>query len=191
MIASIIRPFATLGQAWTSCPRWFLSNYNILLCLQPIRTCSSLIQPFNIPKGIVKNLLVRVKNSFVLANFVVLDMDGDLGCTTYPWTTLPKGRQGEERCWDRRNPFPHWSRQHTLKIPKYGRTKLRDSSWSRWKWNLGRTTPPTWGPTDHTSKKKENEEGVVEGVGHVVDSHPEKNPAYQTLNDEPLLKLNR
>jgi hypothetical protein len=30
-------------------------------------------------EGIVKNLLVQVKNSFVLANFVVLDMEGDLG----------------------------------------------------------------------------------------------------------------
>jgi hypothetical protein len=31
------------------------------------------------PKGIVKKLLVRVKNSFVLADFVILDMEGDLG----------------------------------------------------------------------------------------------------------------
>jgi hypothetical protein len=31
------------------------------------------------PEGIVENLLVRVKNSFILANFVVLDMKGDLG----------------------------------------------------------------------------------------------------------------
>ena len=31
------------------------------------------------PEGIVKNMLVRVKNSFVLANFVVFDMEGDLG----------------------------------------------------------------------------------------------------------------
>ena len=31
------------------------------------------------PEGIVKNMFVRVKNSFVLADFVVLDMEGDLG----------------------------------------------------------------------------------------------------------------
>jgi hypothetical protein len=31
------------------------------------------------PEGIVKNLLVRVKNSVILANFMVLDMEGDLG----------------------------------------------------------------------------------------------------------------
>jgi hypothetical protein len=30
-------------------------------------------------KGVVKNLLVRVKDSFILADFVVLDMEGDLG----------------------------------------------------------------------------------------------------------------
>jgi hypothetical protein len=31
------------------------------------------------PEGIVKNLLVRVKDSFILADFVVLDMEEDLG----------------------------------------------------------------------------------------------------------------
>jgi hypothetical protein len=30
------------------------------------------------PEGIVKNLLVQVKGSFILVNFVVLDMEGDL-----------------------------------------------------------------------------------------------------------------
>ena len=31
------------------------------------------------PEGIVKNMLVRVRDSFVLANFVVMDIEGDLG----------------------------------------------------------------------------------------------------------------
>ena len=31
------------------------------------------------PEGIVENILVRVRDSFVLANFVVMDIDGDLG----------------------------------------------------------------------------------------------------------------
>jgi hypothetical protein len=31
------------------------------------------------PEGIVKNLLVQVEDSFILADFVVLDMEGDLG----------------------------------------------------------------------------------------------------------------
>jgi hypothetical protein len=31
------------------------------------------------PEGIVKNLVVRVKDSFILADFIVLDMEGDLG----------------------------------------------------------------------------------------------------------------
>ena len=31
------------------------------------------------PVGIVKNLLVQVKDSFILADFVVIDMEGDLG----------------------------------------------------------------------------------------------------------------
>ena len=31
------------------------------------------------PEEIVENMLVRVRDSFVLANFVVMDMEGDLG----------------------------------------------------------------------------------------------------------------
>ena len=31
------------------------------------------------PEGIAKNVLVRVRDSFVLADFVVMDIDGDLG----------------------------------------------------------------------------------------------------------------
>ena len=31
------------------------------------------------PEGIVENIYVRIKNCFVLADFVILDMEGDLG----------------------------------------------------------------------------------------------------------------
>ena len=31
------------------------------------------------PKGIVENMLVRVRDSFILADFVVMDMEGNLG----------------------------------------------------------------------------------------------------------------
>ena len=31
------------------------------------------------PEGIVKNIYLRIRNCFVLADFVVLNMDGDLG----------------------------------------------------------------------------------------------------------------
>ena len=31
------------------------------------------------PEGIAKNVLVRVRNSFVFADFVVMDIEGDLG----------------------------------------------------------------------------------------------------------------
>ena len=31
------------------------------------------------PEGEIKNMLVRIKNSFFLADFVILDMEGDLG----------------------------------------------------------------------------------------------------------------
>ena len=31
------------------------------------------------PEGIVENLMVKVKNTYILVDFVVLDMEGDLG----------------------------------------------------------------------------------------------------------------
>ena len=31
------------------------------------------------PEGVMENLLVKVKNTFILADFVVFDMEGDLG----------------------------------------------------------------------------------------------------------------
>ena len=31
------------------------------------------------PEGFVENLLVKVRNTFILADFVVLNMEGDLG----------------------------------------------------------------------------------------------------------------
>jgi hypothetical protein len=46
----------------------------------PTRMCIQLTNSnIRYPKGIVKNLLVRVKNSFFLTDFVVLYMEGDLG----------------------------------------------------------------------------------------------------------------
>ena len=30
------------------------------------------------PEGVVENLMVKVRNTFILADFVVLDMEGDL-----------------------------------------------------------------------------------------------------------------
>jgi hypothetical protein len=31
------------------------------------------------PEGVVENLMVKVRNAFILVDFVVLDMEGDLG----------------------------------------------------------------------------------------------------------------
>ena len=31
------------------------------------------------PEGVMENLMVKVKNTFILVDFVVLDMEGDLG----------------------------------------------------------------------------------------------------------------
>ena len=31
------------------------------------------------PEGVVENMIVRVNGSFILANFTVMDMEGDLG----------------------------------------------------------------------------------------------------------------
>jgi hypothetical protein len=48
--------------------------------LSPTRMCLQLADStIRYPKGIVENLLVRVKNSFILIDLLVLDMEGDLG----------------------------------------------------------------------------------------------------------------
>ena len=35
------------------------------------------------PEGVVKNLMVKVKNTYILVDFIVLDMEGDLGIPSY------------------------------------------------------------------------------------------------------------
>jgi len=48
--------------------------------LSPTTMCVQLANSIvRYPEGVVENLLVKVRNTFILANFVVLDMEGDLG----------------------------------------------------------------------------------------------------------------
>jgi hypothetical protein len=50
------------------------------LALSPTCICVQLADfTIRYPKGIVKNLLAQVEDSFILVDFVVLDMEGDLG----------------------------------------------------------------------------------------------------------------
>ena len=48
--------------------------------LSPTTMCVQLADStVRYPKGVMESLLVKVRNAFILADFVVLDMDGDLG----------------------------------------------------------------------------------------------------------------
>ena len=48
--------------------------------LSPTMMCVQLADStVRYPEGIIENLLVRVKDTFILTDFVVLDMEGDLG----------------------------------------------------------------------------------------------------------------
>ena len=48
--------------------------------LSPTYMCVQLTDSIiRYPEGIAKNILVRVRDSFVLADFVVMDIEGDLG----------------------------------------------------------------------------------------------------------------
>ena len=61
----------TLEQVSTLCPR---SSFILpMICVQ---LADSTIQYL---EGIVHNLLVQVKDTFIVADFVILDMEGDLG----------------------------------------------------------------------------------------------------------------
>ena len=53
---------------------------NSYILLSPQHICVQLTDStIRYPEGIAKNVLVRVRDSFVLANFVVMDIEGDLG----------------------------------------------------------------------------------------------------------------
>jgi len=48
--------------------------------LSPTMMCIQLADStIRYPEGIVQNLLVQVNDTFIVADFVVLDMEGDLG----------------------------------------------------------------------------------------------------------------
>jgi len=48
--------------------------------LSPTTMCVQLADStVRYPEGVVENLMVKVRNTFILVNFVALDMEGDLG----------------------------------------------------------------------------------------------------------------
>ena len=48
--------------------------------LSPTTMCVQLVDStVRYPEGVVENLLVKIRNTFILVDFVVLDMEGDLG----------------------------------------------------------------------------------------------------------------
>ena len=48
--------------------------------LSPTTMCVQLADStVRYPEGVVENLMVQVRNTFILVDFVVLDMEGDLG----------------------------------------------------------------------------------------------------------------
>ena len=50
------------------------------LALSPTTMCVQLADStVRFPEGVMENLLVKVRNTFMLADFMVLDMEGDLG----------------------------------------------------------------------------------------------------------------
>ena len=50
--------------------------------LSPTTMCVQLADStVRYPEGVVENLMVKVRNTFILVDFVVLDMEGDLGIT--------------------------------------------------------------------------------------------------------------
>ena len=72
------------------------------------------------PEGIVENILVRVRDSFVLANFVVMDR-GRPRSGAQSWATIPEGRQSKDRRRKRRNLLPRWEGEHVLQVQTKGR----------------------------------------------------------------------
>ena len=148
------------------------------------------------PEGIVKNMLVRVKNSFVLANFVVLDMEGDLGIELIlgrPFLRDVRARIGvgtreirfhigKEDMFFR---FKHREEQHFL---------IYQDSEGQALWG---EPPPQPEPQLTTSRRKRRQRKVWRKVESAASSNspgqakrwyvtPKKNLARRTLNDASL-----
>ena len=101
------------------------------------------------PKGIVKNILVRVRDSFVLANFVVMDR-GRPRSGAHSWVTIPEGRQSKDRRRKRRNPLPCRNGGYVFQVQAQGRATLPDIAGQRRASILGCTITPARTPTHHS-----------------------------------------
>ena len=78
MIATSSRLYVTLEQVSTLCPRPHSRNPVILL--SPTMMCVQLADStIRYHEGFVHNLLVQVKDTFIITDFMVLHMEGDLG----------------------------------------------------------------------------------------------------------------
>ena len=81
----------------------------------------------------------------------------------HSWATIPKGRQGNDRCRKRRNPFPHWEGEHVLQIQATGGATHPDWAGQRWACTLGFTRTPAGRTYDHKTQEKKIKESVAEG----------------------------
>ena len=77
------------------------------------------------PEGIVENILVRVRDSFVLANFVVMDR-GRPRSGAHSWATIPEGRQSKDRRRKRRNSLLCRNEGYIFQVQAQGRATLPD-----------------------------------------------------------------
>ena len=69
--------------------------------LSPTIMCVHLVNStIRYPEGIIESLLVRVKDTFILMDFVVLDMEGDLGISLILRATIIEKCQSNYWCWN-------------------------------------------------------------------------------------------
>ena len=150
------------------------------------------------PEGIVEHVFVRVRESFVLADFVVMDMEGDLGVDLVlgrPFRRSAKARidvgKGEIRFRVGREDmffrFKKKEEQHFM---------IQQDSEGQALWGAPEPQPEQR-PSAPKSKKKEKkvwgqEFGLVQfsRTSRRMVITMEKSRARRTLNDAPLPKVN-
>ena len=86
--------------------------------------CSWPTLPYDIPRESLKNLSIRVKDTFIFADFVVLDMEGNLGISLI--LGLPFLRDAKARIDVRTGKisFLIMGKEHEIQVPKQEGTIL-------------------------------------------------------------------
>ena len=87
--------------------------------LSPTTMCVQLADStVRYPEGVVENLLAKFRNTFILADFVVLDMEGGAWDPAHTRQAILERCKCQNRCWVRESQPPYHGKNHEVQISK-------------------------------------------------------------------------